>query len=149
MKDRSALAQGWFRKGDSDLADARRTTASEGPYDTACFHAQQVVEKYLKGILAWRGLEIPRTHDLEELQRLFIQLEPWPELKMSDLTDLTAYAVELRYDAEFLLPHATARAETSANTDCEGYGRRSGGIRASTQARTCSANFTASAECSH
>lgn len=44
MKDRSALARGWFRKADSDLADARRTTASEGPYDTACFHAQQAVE---------------------------------------------------------------------------------------------------------
>ena len=40
MKDRSALARGWFRKAESDLADARRTTASEGPYDTACFHAQ-------------------------------------------------------------------------------------------------------------
>lgn len=42
---RSALVRGWFRKADSDLADARRTTASEGPYDTACFHAQQAVEK--------------------------------------------------------------------------------------------------------
>ncbi|OQW34598.1 MAG: hypothetical protein A4E20_10715 [Nitrospira sp. SG-bin2] len=30
MKDKSALAQGWFRKADSDLADARRTAASEG-----------------------------------------------------------------------------------------------------------------------
>lgn len=108
MKDRSALARGWFLKANSDLADARRTTASEGPYDTACFHAQQAVEKYLKGVLAWRGLEIPRTHDLEELQRLCIQLEPWPELANFDLTDLTAYAVELRYDAEFWPPKPTA-----------------------------------------
>jgi hypothetical protein len=46
MKDRLALARGWFRKADSDLTDARRTAASEGPYDTACFHAQQAVEKY-------------------------------------------------------------------------------------------------------
>lgn len=108
MKDKSALAQGWFRKADSDLADARRTAASEGPYDTACFHAQQAVEKYLKGVLAWRSLEIPRTHDLEELQRLCIQHEPWPELAACDLTDLTAYAVELRYDAEFWPPQPTA-----------------------------------------
>lgn len=108
MKDRSALVRGWFLKADSDLADARRTTASEGPYDTACFHAQQAVEKYLKGMLAWKGLEIPRTHDLEELQRLCVQLEPWPELASFDLTDLTAYAVELRYDAEFWPPQPTA-----------------------------------------
>ena len=50
MKNREALAQGWFRKGDSDLADAHRTIKSDGPYDTACFHAQQAVEKYLKGV---------------------------------------------------------------------------------------------------
>ena len=108
MKGRSALARGWFLKAESDLADARRTTASVGPYDTACFHAQQAVEKYLKGVLAWRGLEIPRTHDLEELQRLCVQLEPWPELGACDLTSLTSYAVELRYDAEFWPPQPTA-----------------------------------------
>jgi HEPN domain-containing protein len=108
MKDRSALARGWFRKADSDLADARRTTASEGPYDTACFHAQQAVEKYLKGVLAWRSQQIPRTHDLEELQRLCTQPEAWPELETCDLTDLTAFAVELRYDAEFWPPQPAA-----------------------------------------
>ena len=53
MKDAAALAQGWFRKADSDLADATRTVVSEGPYDTACFHAQQAVEKCLKGYLAF------------------------------------------------------------------------------------------------
>lgn len=68
MKDREALARGWFRKAESDLADAKRTIASDGPYDTACFHAQQAVERYLKGYLAWRDQPIPRTHDLEELQ---------------------------------------------------------------------------------
>ena len=33
MKDKSALAQGWFRKADSDLADARRTAASDAQLD--------------------------------------------------------------------------------------------------------------------
>ncbi len=64
MKNRQALVRGWFLKADSDLADARRTIASEGPYDTACFHAQQAAEKYLKGYLAWLGNPIPRAHDL-------------------------------------------------------------------------------------
>jgi HEPN domain-containing protein len=96
MKDRPALARGWFRKADSDLADARRTAASEGPYDTACFHAQQAVEKYLKGFLAWKSLVVPRTHDLEELQRLCTQLEPWPDLAAFDLTELTVRFVMMR-----------------------------------------------------
>ncbi len=109
MKDRPALAQGLIRKGDSDLADARRTLASEGPYDTACFHAQQAAEKYLKAYLSWCEQAIPRTHDLEELQRLCVAMEPMPELAALDLTELTAYAVELRYDAEFWPPQPTAR----------------------------------------
>lgn len=108
MKDKLALARGWVLKGDSDLADAKRTAASDGPYDTACFHAQQAVEKYLKGLLAWRERPIPRTHDLEELQRLCVEDEPMPDLSSLDLTELTAYAVELRYDAEFWPPQSTA-----------------------------------------
>lgn len=109
MNDRRALARGWFRKGDSDLADARRTVASEGPYDTACFHVQQAVEKYLKGYLAWQDQPIPRTHDLEELQQLCLRVTPMPELAGLDLTDLTGYGVELRYDAEFWPSQGTAR----------------------------------------
>jgi len=108
MKNREALAQGWFRKGDSDLADVRRTIESDGPYDTGCFHAQQAVEKYLKGFLAWHGFEIPRTHDLEELQRQCLQEAEIEGLSGLDLTDLTGYAVELRYDAEFWPSQSTA-----------------------------------------
>ena len=51
MKEELEEAQGWFHKAESDLVTARRTAASEGPYDTACFHAQQAAEKYLKGFL--------------------------------------------------------------------------------------------------
>ncbi len=45
MKCKADLAKGWLLKGDSDLATAKCTAGSEGPYDTACFHAQQAVEK--------------------------------------------------------------------------------------------------------
>jgi HEPN domain-containing protein len=101
MKDSLALARGWIRKGDSDLADARRTIASEGPYDTACFHAQQAAEKYLKALLAWHGQVIPRSHDLEEIQDQCEGVAPVPALVELDLADLTGYAVELRYDPDF------------------------------------------------
>jgi HEPN domain-containing protein len=101
MKDNAALAAGWIRKGDSDLADARRTVDSDGPYDTACFHAQQAAEKYLKALLAFHGQPVPRTHDLEELQRLCAPLLPLAEFCKLDLTELSGYAVELRYDADF------------------------------------------------
>lgn len=108
MKDSLVLVRGWIRKGDSDLADARRTVDSEGPYDTACFHAQQAVEKYLKALLAWHGQPIPRTHDLEELQDQCGRVRPLPALAELDLADLTGYAVELRYDADFWPEQAVA-----------------------------------------
>ncbi len=49
MKDKVDLAKGWFSKADSDLAAARLTLAASGPYDTACFHAQQAAEKLMMG----------------------------------------------------------------------------------------------------
>lgn len=101
MSDKTDLARGWLLKAESDLTTCRRIVEGPGPYDTACFHAQQAVEKYLKGLLAFAGLPIPRTHNLEELERLCSVLNPAPALTGIDLTELTPYAVQMRYDTEF------------------------------------------------
>jgi len=101
MKHESDLAQGWVMKGDSDLTNAKRTVTSDGPYDTACFHAQQAAEKYLKAVMAAHGLEIPRTHDLEELQLLCAELILDDNFKNLALEELSDYAVSVRYDFEF------------------------------------------------
>jgi HEPN domain-containing protein len=50
MRNKFDHACGWFRKGESDLATVRGILAANGPYDTSCFHAQQAIEKYLKGV---------------------------------------------------------------------------------------------------
>ncbi len=101
MKHKSDLAQGWLLKGDSDLLNAKRTVNSDGPYDTGCFHAQQAAEKYLKAILAMHGLDIPRTHDLEELQLLCVDFIKDANFSSLILEDLSDYAVSVRYDFEF------------------------------------------------
>ena len=108
MPDELALTRGWFLKADSDLVAAKRTIESEGPYDTACFHAQQAVEKYIKGLLVFRGQAFPRTHNLEDLQRLGEVLPAWP-LAGFDLAELSSYAVEVRYDFEFWPDRQTAQ----------------------------------------
>lgn len=108
MKDKFALARSWFRKADSDLDALKRLLEGGGPFDTACFHAQQAVEKYVKGLLAQAGRPFPFTHDLEELQRIGTADVPgWP-LTGIDLSGLTAYAVELRYDFDFWPDRETA-----------------------------------------
>jgi len=101
MKRKADLAKGWLLKGDSDLATAKRTAGSDGPYDTACFHAQQAAEKYLKAVLAYHGVEIPRTHDVEELQLLCAEFIAHGDFRSLALEELTDYAVSVRYDFEF------------------------------------------------
>jgi HEPN domain-containing protein len=59
MKDKNELAKGWVLKAESDLATTRRTLDSEGPFDTACFHCQQAIEKFLKAFLAFQEQQIP------------------------------------------------------------------------------------------
>ena len=108
MRDKNDHARGWFRKADSDLRSAKRMLASDDPYDTACFHAQQAAEKYLKGLLAFMEQIIPRTHNLEELQQLCLTLVTALPLTDTDLAELTPYAVELRYDFEFWPDRETA-----------------------------------------
>ena len=60
MKEELEEAQGGLRKAESDLATARRTATSEGPYDTACFHAQQAAEKCLNRRFFDPGPSAPR-----------------------------------------------------------------------------------------
>ena len=104
MNDRRSHARTWIAKAESDLMAAERLLAAEGPYDAVCFHAQQACEKALKALLALREVDIPRTHNLEELQArcrtAFPEALP-SELSTADLAVLTPYAVEARYDAEF------------------------------------------------
>jgi HEPN domain-containing protein len=44
MSDKFGLGRGWFLKAESDLNTARHMAESDGPYDTACFHAQQAAK---------------------------------------------------------------------------------------------------------
>jgi HEPN domain-containing protein len=108
MRSKLDHARGWLLKADSDLLTAKRILEGKGPYDTACFHAHQAIEKYLKACLALSDMDIPRTHNLEELQRLCLQQIPEMKIDGMDLAEITPYAVELRYDFEFWPDRQTA-----------------------------------------
>ncbi len=110
------LARGWMLKGESDRLTAERTVQSPGPYDTACFHAQQAVEKYLNAVLAPAGSPIPRTHVLKDIYDQCLAVEPALVLDRTELSILTPYAVPLRYDVGFWPDQATAQ-EALATVD--------------------------------
>lgn len=101
MKGPADHARQWLLKADSDLANARQTLDGPGPYDTACFHAQQAIEKCLKAVLAYSGDPIPRTHKLEVLAPLVRAAAPGLDLDAERLKKITPYAVKPRYELGF------------------------------------------------
>lgn len=98
MKSTANLVAGWVKKGDSDLANAELCVGSSTALDTACFHAQQATEKYLKAYMIACTISFPLIHNLEKLVDLCIPHDSAFATIKSAATVLTPYAVALRYD---------------------------------------------------
>lgn len=64
------------------------------------FHAQQCVEKSLKGVLAVRAIAFPFTHDLTRLAELCVEANLSLPSELGEVDRLTPYAVASRYGAE-------------------------------------------------
>lgn len=98
----SEVVCGWVGKAENDLKTAAYTLRMKAgcPTDTVCFHAQQCVEKYLKGLLAFQEVEFPRTHDIGEL----VALAPGKirrALSAMEQRRLTDYATVTRYPGNY------------------------------------------------
>jgi HEPN domain-containing protein len=65
--------------------------------DAVCFHAQQSIEKYLKGWLQEAVILFPRTHDLVELLDLIVPTRPAWDAWRADFNRISSYAVAFRY----------------------------------------------------
>ncbi len=98
MKTNLDLAQLLVRKAESDLAAVKRTINSSGPYDTGLFHCQQVVEKYLKALLAANDVNYPKTHDVTVLASLATQFCPALQALPYSISEFNPFAVTIRYD---------------------------------------------------
>ena len=96
----------WLRKAESDLKSARiLLDARDVVTDTICFHCQQAIEKYLKAFLTSKNVRFERIHDLLTLLELCIQKDKdFEKLDKERISELTFYAVDLRYLDEFYIP---------------------------------------------
>ncbi len=63
------------------------------------FHAQQAVEKAIKGWLSLIGKRYPQTHDLEELLALLEETGEVVPHSFKCLVELSDFAVQLRYES--------------------------------------------------
>jgi HEPN domain-containing protein len=84
----------WVAKAESDLKTAALSVAAgrDSPTDTACFHCQQAVEKYLKALLTDQDYAIgPRYPG-------------WPDIPLADARRALALGRRVRRDIRKLLP---------------------------------------------
>ena len=100
--ERVRAALEWLEKADHDLITAVHTLKlrENCPLDMVSFHGQQCVEKCLKGLLVFCGLEFPPTHDI----RLLLQRLPesvGTDVDPARMIGLNRYAVEARYPRDW------------------------------------------------
>lgn len=98
---RLADTRAWLLKANQDLRAASHDLATNSSlaFD-AVFHAQQAVEKALKGFLAWHDRPFRKTHNIEELGEACIDLDPSLRPLVDKAAPLTEYAWRFRYPGE-------------------------------------------------
>ena len=89
----------WIDKAESDYEVAQLAMSAAGrPHcDAVCFHAQQCVEKLMKGVLVHIGMKPPRTHNLVALSDLLARNCAGWTSSSRELRFLTKGAGTLRY----------------------------------------------------
>src|SRR5215471_3695038 len=89
----AAVAWEWVTKAENDLKTAAHSLRlGKGcPTDTVSFHAQQVVEKYLKALLTARGIPFPKTHNIRTLVEM-LPAGTRPNLSKAEQNELTDFA---------------------------------------------------------
>lgn len=91
----------WLRHARSDLELARTGRISDKILlEELCFHAQQAVEKSLKGLLVAKGVVFPKTHNIRTLIDILPKDLALPA-EIEKTSGLTDYAVMSRYPSVF------------------------------------------------
>lgn len=91
----------WFKKADDDGQAAEIILKEGGLYGIACFHSQQMAEKYLKGLLIFLKISFPKVHDLLELETLIVKSIPEIKEYENDMDLLNSFYIETRYPGDF------------------------------------------------
>lgn len=111
------ILNNWFRKAEEDLKVAELIFKDGVWFGQVCFHSQQAVEKYLKGLLTLKNIKFPKTHSLLELMDLCLKVDRIFKQFEDKFRMLDAYYIGTRYpmpegkyfreDAEKALKFAT------------------------------------------
>lgn len=119
MKNKNPILQEWIDLADSDLAFAQTGFEAEDFYHLICFHCQQSVEKIIKAFLIYHRTKFPKIHDLIELNKLCLLIDPsFTELR-EEISFLNTFYVETRYAGGFFKAIDKKDAEKAINLATE------------------------------
>lgn len=96
MAKESVAPLDWFKKAEVDLKSAKILLDNE-TLETAAFHIQQAIEKYLKGYLLSKGWKLIKTHDLISLLNEAVSHTSHLEVFRKLCMRATEYYIEDRY----------------------------------------------------
>jgi HEPN domain-containing protein len=100
MKNKGSLEE-WLKRSKSNLEMAKAGKSSdEILYEDLCFHCQQAIEKSLKGLLIYLGIDFPFTHSISALVKLIKESRIEPPDFVCNSAKTTVYAVGTRYPLE-------------------------------------------------
>jgi HEPN domain-containing protein len=108
--DNGFFVKKWMELAENDLLIA--SFISEGKpliTDIACFHIQQGIEKYLKAFLAYSQTEVPKTHDIDYLLELCMNIDV--DFSVIDPKNVNDYAVRFRYPHDAEMPSSDELSE--------------------------------------
>ena len=101
----------WLAHAEDDFESAKTLVRRKKPLlYSACFHAQQCAEKYMKALLVLKNQDFPRTHDLNTLEALCSAAGILIGIDKKALELLSAYAVITRYPGDDPTVEETKRA---------------------------------------
>ena len=92
----------WIAKAEDDFDVAQLALGAPGRprYDAVCFHAQQCIEKLMKGLLVQHRTKPPLTHNLGQLADLIAPFHPETLFPVKELRFLTRVGAGFRYPGE-------------------------------------------------
>ena len=103
--DRAEEVRRWLAKARDDVRAGEVVLAADPPLvEDALFHAQQAVEKSIKGFLAWHGRGFRKTHDLREVSGAAIGLDASLEPLLRRAAPLAPFAGVFRYPTDMGVP---------------------------------------------
>jgi HEPN domain-containing protein len=112
----------WISKAEGDYHSALREYRARKHvnHDSACFHAQQCIEKYLKAVLVHLGSSFAKTHDLLPLLTPCLNTHPLWDAWRDQVEWLSQYGVLFRYPGESATREDAAKAVRIMQSLCAG-----------------------------